>query len=488
MMKLTSRLIMAAAFAAPLALGQNVQFTNDVLKRNPLAYWKFDGNENSQAGAGLTLINGNPTNPAGYTQAGGGAPIGDALGEAAILNSYQGQYFTIPGGTGGPLSFDTSHAFSLMAWVKTADQGLSLMPIVGKVDSSQTGYLLFIDNNAFPFPNSIKGGGRFGLLLDVQGKITLAESMVSVNDGAWHFLVATYDGSGTQAGIQLYLDGAVVATQGNPNQPQVAGSILNTASFAIGGGLPAAPSVGTFEGLIDEVAVFGTALTQTQVQKLAADAVTAPIILSQFAFGGGWYSAVYFTNIGGPTVTFPVAFTKDDGTPLTIPSLGGASTTLTLGGDDTAIIEALNTGPLQEGYVIAVPPPGIIGYGLFRQSVPGIPNQEAVVPFSGADHSMSTLVYDETAYTTAAAIANPGSVPITVTITVQKADGTQIGTTTLVLPQNTHTAKVLNSLPNLSGMIGNRGIATFSVTSGNLAVLGLRFSGSAFTSIPTVDQ
>jgi len=37
-------------------------------------------------------------------------------------------------------------------------------------------------------------------------------------------------------------------------------------------------------------------------------------------------------------------------------------------------------------------------------------------------------------------------------------------------------------------MIGNRGSAEFTVTSGNVAVLGLRFIGSAFTSIPTADR
>ena len=35
-----------------------------------------------------------------------------------------------------------------------------------------------------------------------------------------------------------------------------------------------------------------------------------------------------------------------------------------------------------------------------------------------------------------------------------------------------------------SGLAGQRGFATFNVTSGNVAVLGLRFNGSAFSSIP----
>jgi hypothetical protein len=59
-----------------------------------------------------------------------------------------------------------------------------------------------------------------------------------------------------------------------------------------------------------------------------------------------------------------------------------------------------------------------------------------------------------------------------------------IGTALQSLPPNSKTEAVLHSLANLAGMAGKRGTATFSVTSGNVAVLGLRFNGTAFTSIP----
>ncbi|MGA3028620.1 MAG: hypothetical protein ABSF98_28070, partial [Bryobacteraceae bacterium] len=41
------------------------------------------------------------------------------------------------------------------------------------------------------------------------------------------------------------------------------------------------------------------------------------------------------------------------------------------------------------------------------------------------------------------------------------------------------------TLPGLSGMVGQRGSAQFSVSEGSVAVLGLRFDGPALTSIPT---
>jgi hypothetical protein len=40
----------------------------------------------------------------------------------------------------------------------------------------------------------------------------------------------------------------------------------------------------------------------------------------------------------------------------------------------------------------------------------------------------------------------------------------------------------------LGAMVGKRGVADFSVVAGNIAVLGLRFNGAAFSSIPTVNR
>jgi hypothetical protein len=82
-------------------------------------------------------------------------------------------------------------------------------------------------------------------------------------------------------------------------------------------------------------------------------------ILPQFAFGGGWYSALYFTNATSFNVSFPVSFFTDAGTPLNVPSAGGSSTTVTLGPQATTIIEAPNSGSLTQGYVSALLPMGV---------------------------------------------------------------------------------------------------------------------------------
>jgi hypothetical protein len=76
-------------------------------------------------------------------------------------------------------------------------------------------------------------------------------------------------------------------------------------------------------------------------------------------------------------------------------------------------------------------------------------------------------------------------VPNTVAITAADDTGKIIGTSSVSLPANNKTAFFLRTLAGLEGMVGKRGSAQFSVTAGNVAVLGLRFNGPAFTSIPT---
>lgn len=215
---------------------------------------------------------------------------------------------------------------------------------------------------------------------------------------------------------------------------------------------------------------------------------TTPQILSQFAFGGGWYSALYFTNSSAASVSFTVNFTADNGTPLNVPPIGGSSTTVNLAPHATTIIEAPNSGNLNQGYVTASLPGGVTGYGVFRQSVPGVPDQEAVVPLASTTSVSSTLTWDDTVYTTGIAIANPSAAPVTVSVTVWNSSGSMIGTSSIALAAGTKTEAALRSLSGLSAVAGARGSALFTVTSGSVAVLGLRFNGTAFTSIPAVQQ
>ncbi len=91
------------------------------------------------------------------------------------------------------------------------------------------------------------------------GSTQVAASTAAYNDGAWHHAVVTQG----ESGLQLYVDGAVVA--GNP----VTTNQAYAGFWRLGGdtvsGWPSAPTSGWFAGDLDEAAVYSRALTATEV-------------------------------------------------------------------------------------------------------------------------------------------------------------------------------------------------------------------------------
>jgi hypothetical protein len=218
----------------------------------------------------------------------------------------------------------------------------------------------------------------------------------------------------------------------------------------------------------------------------ASSGLVATNVLPQLAFGGGWYTALYFTNTTNTPVSFPVNLIDGNGNPLSAAAIGGASTMVNLPARGTSSIQFPNAGPLVQGYVSLTLPSGVTGYGVFRQSVPGTPDQEAVVPLSGVTHTTSTLLFDDTNnIVTGVAVVNLGSATA-VNATAYDSNGNVLGTSTIPLAPHGKTAAALQSLiPATAGVLGS---VDFTVTTGNVAALGLRFNGAAFTSIPTSDR
>lgn len=211
-------------------------------------------------------------------------------------------------------------------------------------------------------------------------------------------------------------------------------------------------------------------------------------VLPQLAFGGGWYTSMYFYNTGDAPVNFPVYFFRSDGQTL---SVGGQTTrTINLPAGGTAFVEAPNVGDLTQGWVAAELPGSVIGHGVFRSSEPGRANQEAVVPLSGNASQRSILLFDDTTgLRTAVAVANPTASDITVTIAARDEQGQNLGSPLVLnLRARERQAFVLADRPELTAIVGKRGAVSFSTPTGALSVLGLRFGGQAFTSIPAAER
>ncbi|MEP6962310.1 MAG: hypothetical protein ABI995_09530 [Acidobacteriota bacterium] len=270
--------------------------------------------------------------------------------------------------------------------------------------------------------------------------------------------------------------------------PQVGGTASASGTLTVTGGTGKYEGVrGVFANVTGSGTATGTTTTNFTLSGSGAVSIGRRV-LPQLAFGGGWYTALYFTNSGTAQASVTVNFVADDGTPLNIPALGGTSTTSNIAPGGSVRIEAPNSGTLKQGYVSLTLPENVTGYGVFRQSVAGIADQEAVVPLVNAAGTSSTFIFDDTNYTSAAAIVNASNVATTVTVTAKSANGGALGTATISLPAKNKTAVALRNVTGLAGIANARGTVTFTVTTGSVSVLGLRFYGSAFTSIPATDK
>jgi len=110
------------------------------------------------------------------------------------------------------------------------------------------------------------------------------------------------------------------------------------------------------------------------------------------------------------------------------------------------------------------------------------------VPLTTEASQSADFSFDEVNLVTAMALLNPSSQQIVATITVYGSDGSQTATTQISLEPHSKIASIVRDLPGLSGMTGTRGRIQIEVPNGTISILGLRFGGEAFTSIPVTHK
>lgn len=202
---------------------------------------------------------------------------------------------------GTSLSLNFTGPFTISTWFKTAPTDARFQSFIGKGDTS---WRAGIDSD---------GKARFAF-----GSNPDATGTANLNDAKWHQLVGVYDG----ANLLLYIDGLLDVTQ--PAATVVAG---NGNAMLIG----TVPDYGDgrlFKGSMDEVAVFGTALSASQIQQLYLSANVPPAITLQppttRTADEGTSVTLTATAFGSPTLAYQ--WTKN-GTNL----LGKTTTNLTFG-------------------------------------------------------------------------------------------------------------------------------------------------------------
>ncbi len=276
------------------------------LAPDPVAYWTLD---ESSGTTFADLINGNDA-----VCSGASCP-GFASGRVNGALDFDGVNDGLEVANATELNWSNSDSFSIQAWVKTTQICTGNKVYVGKYqDSAGKGdWWLGCDGNtnkaAFFLRDSVYSTGY---------KLV---GTTPINDGNWHHLVAVRDAS--LGKNRLYVDGV---EEGNLSV-SYAGNFVNTNPLTIGNFTPY--HLYLVDGLIDEVAIHGRALSLTEIQNhynsgLAGQnycSLTPPTIISTPVAGvapGGTYT-YDVESVGNPVPTFslvsgPTGMTVDPNT------------------------------------------------------------------------------------------------------------------------------------------------------------------------------
>lgn len=211
------------------------------------------------------LVGGWPANE------GSGATFHDVSSNANdIVASHPGNYVwganagfpgssltVVPGGgadstISGPTDFTGTTPFSVYAWIKL----------------TATGQQVFLSTILTPVFNGWElGTGTSGtnqldflLINNISGNQIQVHGSTNIQDGARHFVLATYDGSQNASGVKLYVDGVADTVTATANA--LTGSIASGRTMAFG--YRKSDSVPVNNGVLNSAAVYNCIITPTQ--------------------------------------------------------------------------------------------------------------------------------------------------------------------------------------------------------------------------------
>ena len=216
-----------------VALKAQPIYVAEVLADDPRAYYRMNeasGQPQDSSGNSnhTTAVTGTPT----YAQA--GAIVTDASDDAILFNSATPDFFNAP----DHATLDLADVCSLEAWVKRVGTATTEQTIISK---GSNGFFLAIENHEILFAKTAVA--------------EIVRSTVTITDtSTWHHIVATKNG----ATSKIYLDGV-----------DVTGTVTDQtlASTAIDMQIAHFNGIISFNGYLDEVAVYATALSAVRVAK-----------------------------------------------------------------------------------------------------------------------------------------------------------------------------------------------------------------------------
>ena len=235
-----------------------VTYVGEVMADNPIAYWRLDEAAGSTMAADFTGHGNAGTYYGDFALGQAGAILSDPLDTCVKLNGTGAQtgYVGLSQQLSAPLEFNGQGGqapFTLEAWIKPTSveseyHGVLSNEFAG--GAGKEGYVIYSGYTA--------SGTGIGFERYQNGASTIVQDAgaVAANSGAWYHVVGVYDGSQ----MRLYVNGQEVASGTSSLQIQSFTCTFNIGATHCG-------ATGTnFQGYVDEVAVYGTALLPTRIQ------------------------------------------------------------------------------------------------------------------------------------------------------------------------------------------------------------------------------
>jgi len=159
-------------------------------------------------------------------------------------------------------NFDGSHGFSYGAWVKP--KGVASGAPLARMNNGNDfrGYDLHLSGGAVE-PHIISKWPTDAIKVSTKQKL---------QPDTWQHVFVTYDGSKKAAGVRIYVDGKL--WDWDVREDRLAGSIKSIGPFYLGrrnGG-------SNYNGLVDDVRIYGRALAASEVAALAGNDVITPLL------------------------------------------------------------------------------------------------------------------------------------------------------------------------------------------------------------------
>ncbi len=243
---------------------------NDLTSLNPTAWYRMGDNGSYKSPQWLIPNNSNVAN-------------------SRISNysfSYDGVDDVIS--MGNVLDFDYNEPFTISAWINLEAFSYSFAGVVSKQEASGNfrGYHFDINETSGVY------NLRFSLNHTLSNRLRIQGTTDLIGLG-WTHIACTYDGSADVSGVKLYINGNLESLDSGWTLNTLgSNTTLNSASFNLG----SRSGSRFFEGNIDEVSVFNTALTSENVTAIYNSGVPTTLPVTPIAHWKLGEEATFSTN------------------------------------------------------------------------------------------------------------------------------------------------------------------------------------------------